>query len=106
VLRRHIAEDDGRVGAAAENRQIGGQFTHPRRARHLVEQRLEDMMIVAVNEGEPDGGPAQAFRGQEPGKPATHDDHVGAIGHRRIVSRRQRAKAITSSSGGTAFSSP
>ena len=49
---------------------------------------------------------AQALRGVEPGEAASQDDDMGPLlAHRPMVSRRHRAKRMTSSAGGTACSS-
>jgi len=76
-----------------------------RRGGDLVQQRLEQVVIGAVNHRDPDRGnptPQGPHEGEasEPG-PDDYDP-----GHSRIVSRRHRAKPITSGSGGIAFSSP
>ncbi len=82
-----------------------------RRGRHLVEHRLEQVVVAAVHQGHAHGCVAQLLRGVETGESAAQDHHVGrgrrgfSGAHRPIVSRRQRANRITSPAGGTASSS-
>ena len=63
-------------------------------------------MVEAVNQGDADRRAPQLLGGREAGEPTTDDHHVGAVAHRCMVSRRQRANEMTSSAGGTADSSP
>ena len=62
------------------------------------------MVIGLVNEDDVHRHAPQSLGDVEPRKAATHNDDAGSA-HRRIVSRRQRAKPTTSATGGTAFSS-
>jgi hypothetical protein len=63
------------------------------------------VMVPSVEKGDGHRRIAEAARGVEAGEAPAEDHHVGKLIHRPIVSRRQRAKRTTSSSGGTAFSS-
>jgi hypothetical protein len=71
---------------------------------HLVEHRLEEVVVGAVHHGDLHRGPPE-FPGEvEPGEAATHDHDTGA--HKCMVSRRQRANPMTSRTGGMADSLP
>ena len=63
-----------------------------RRGRHLVEQRLEEVVVAPVDEGHVDRR-RRAARGRvEPAEAAAHDDHVRmpvAVAHRLIFRGRR-----------------
>jgi len=46
------------------------------RGRHLVEQRLEQVVVGAVNEQHIGRRVAQGLRGREAAEASTHDDHA------------------------------
>ena len=64
LLAQDVADRPGDVG----RRQ--------RRGRHLVEQRLEAMVVLAVEHGHVDGGARERFRGFEPAEARADDDHL------------------------------
>jgi hypothetical protein len=50
--------------------------------RDLIEQRLEGVVIAAVDEGDIDGQMGQGFGGMKAGKAAAYDDDARAAGLR------------------------
>ena len=60
--------------------------------RHLIQQRLKDVMVVAIDDRHLAGDVAEAPRRGEPGKPAANDDHLGQACH-LLYSMRCHAKA-------------
>ena len=106
----HLAEQDVDVALCTENRADGrGDVAGvERRGGDLVEHRLEEVVIPAIDHRHPDRRAPEPLGQVEPRESASHDDHVrhGRDGHSPIVSRRHCAKRTTSSTGGTAASSP
>ena len=75
------AEQDPHIGLAAEDLADGrGDVRRrQRRGRHLVEQRLEQMVVVPVDQRHPARGIAEGARRRDAGEPGPHDDHVGQV---------------------------
>ncbi len=116
LLRRQdpvdVGQDDLGVGlppkGAANRRGDVGRIEGG--AGHLVEHRLEQVVVVPVDDGDADGRRAQFAGSVHAAEAGAHDYHVGklvshdlensrqsAVGsrpYRCIVSRRQRAKRI------------
>ena len=72
----HLAEHDGDVLVLLENvpgrrGDVAGR-EDPR--RHLVQQRLEEVMVRPVDERHLDRRPAQELRSEEPSEPRSDDD--------------------------------
>ena len=58
------------------------------RGRHLIEQRLEQMIIVAVDQRDIDGGAGKRLGGRKPAEAGADDDHMlagGGFPRRRAV---------------------
>ena len=74
---------------------------------HLVEHRLEQVVVAAVHHRHPNRRATQPLGGIEPGEPSAENHHMryASVAHSAIVSLRQRANRTTSSAGGTARSS-
>jgi hypothetical protein len=53
--------------------------------RNLVEQRLKDVVVAAVDDGDVDGEMSQAFGGVQAAESTPDDDHTGAMCCRRIA---------------------
>src|SRR5690606_12140300 len=75
----HLAEDDERVALSAEDhadrlRDIGRS---ERGACHLIEQRLEQVIVVAIDDDQLDGRAAQGARRPQAPEAASDDDHTG-----------------------------
>src|SRR5271165_6395222 len=49
--------------------------------RHLVEQRLEGVVVVLVDERDPDVGIAQFFQRADSAETDAKDDHMGGVSH-------------------------
>ena len=77
-LQREAAQEHGDVARV----QTSG--------RHLVQQRLEGLVDVAVDQGDAHAGVAQAQHGVGTGESTAHDDHVGPA---RAVPRGDRGTA-------------
>jgi hypothetical protein len=70
-----LVEKDGADGLGNVCRRKHGQ-------RDLIEQRLEGVVIAAVDEGDIDGQMGQGFGGMKAGKAAAYDDDARAAGLR------------------------
>ena len=79
---RDLAKDDVDVLLARENtadrrRDVGGRKP---RGRDLIEQRLEQMIVVLIDDGDVEWLSGQHFRGGEPAEAGSDDDDAG-VGH-------------------------
>ena len=92
-LIRHIhaddfAHDDIDVALLAENAAYrrGDVGRGKPRRRHLIQERLKDVMIVAVNDGDADVGVLECLCCFQPAETAAHNDDVrqGQVGSRMI----------------------
>ena len=74
-----LAEEHGRVALAAQNvPQRGGDGGRGEACgRHLVEQRLKRMVIVAIDQQDVHRCGAEGVRGGEPAEAAADDDYPG-----------------------------
>ncbi len=73
-----VGEEDGRVALPPQDVAQGRRDVRrgePGRG-HLVEERLEDVMVVVIDEGDADGGAAEGSRRGEAGETPAHDDDV------------------------------
>ena len=71
---RLVADD-----AANRRRDVGrGQA----RGRHLVEERLEEVVVAAVDHGDPGGAPAKRLGRAQAAKARPDNDDAGAVGRR------------------------
>ncbi len=107
IDRSGLAEQDLDVPGAAKDRpdRRCDVARRQRRRRDLVQHRLEQMVIGAIDQGHVDGAARQLLGEIETREPAPQDHHTRAT-HSRIVSRRQRANRTMSLTGGTASSLP
>src|SRR5208283_1025106 len=69
--------------------------------RHLVEQRLEGVVVVLVDERDPDVGIAQFLERADSAETGAKDDHVGDVRHSfstlsQIMWRRRAIPPLTS----------
>ena len=76
LLAQHLAQ---RRGDGAGRQDAGG---------HLIEQRLEGVVIRLVDQRDLDRRPPQELRGEQPAEPAAHDHHAM---RRRVVHPRASA---------------
>ncbi len=76
-----VARADGPDGMGDVVRGQGG-------GGYLVEQGPESVVVVAVDQGDVDGGRGQAGEDVEPAEPAADDHHTGSNGHTPVVLRR------------------
>src|SRR5581483_7613743 len=79
----YLGEHDPHVAVALEDRaqRIRDLARRQRTSRDLIRQRLEEMEVAAVDEGDVDARTAQALRGLQPAEAAADDDdavHVTA----------------------------
>src|SRR5579863_2995156 len=83
-LRVFLALEDiaQRRGDIAGRKRAGGD---------LVEQRLEEVVIVAVNERDFHGRAAQSLRGGKSAETAAEDDYAMRVCHVRLSARREAA---------------
>ena len=73
--RQNAADRRGDIG----RRKAGG--------RHLVEQRLEQVIIVPVDHRDVEGAAGERFRGGQPAKPGTDDDDTLVHGGFPVATR-------------------
>ena len=74
-----LAEDDRRVALLAQDRaqRLGDVAGRQRAGRDLVEQRLEEVEVAPVDQGQAHlRVDPEAARGVQAGEPATDDDHA------------------------------
>src|SRR6266542_2937728 len=85
VHRDRVREQHLRVLLPAQDRtnRIGDVARRERRGRHLVEERLEEMVIAAIHDGDLNRGVAKCLRGREPSEARTDDDDA-RFTHERI----------------------
>jgi hypothetical protein len=122
IDRLHFAEEHLGIGLVSQYRADRGRDVAgvQRGCRHLVEHRLEEVVIPAVDQGYANGRALEGLRRIQAGEATPQDQDVGLprifalftvhcsplTFQSPIVSRRQRAKRTTSSTGGTASSFP
>ena len=53
--------------------------------RDLIEERLKDVMIAAIDDGDVDGGAAQCARGIQPTKSTTDDEHAWHVLQQYVI---------------------
>ena len=106
VNRHGVAQPHLGVSLTPEDRADGrGDVTGTECRRcHLVQHRLEEMVVVPIHHGHVHRGVRQPLGGVEAAESAAQDHDMRPGAHRPMVSRRQRAKFTTSSTGGTASS--
>ena len=77
----HLGEQDGDVCVTAKDapQRIGDLRRRQRAGRHLVSQRLEQVEVASIDEGDVHRKPGEVQRGLDPAKPAADDDDSGAI---------------------------
>jgi hypothetical protein len=86
------AQQHTRIGLAAQDaadgrRDIGGREA---RRRHLIEQRLEQIVVAPVDDGHIDRNLGQGLRGGQAAKSCPQDHHAMApVGHRRPIAGRR-----------------
>ena len=75
----HVREEDLHVRLAPQDPSDGRRDVprRERRHRHLIEQRLEDVMVAAVDDRDAKRGTAQGAGRIEPAKPAADDHDMG-----------------------------
>lgn len=83
-------EEDRDVGGLAQDGPQRGRNVGwiQRGGGHLREQRLEEMVVTPVGQGDPHGLAGQLAGGVQSAEAAAHDHHVrkgGRSGHRRIL---------------------
>jgi hypothetical protein len=96
----------------------GGNFGwRKNRSRHLIEQRLEDVMVAPINQNDVRIAPLQCASGGNPGKPGAHDhnalsSYLGRTWRRQIGGgprpncfRTGRAECLAGSQSLVAFAS-
>ena len=88
----HLVEQYGGVPLAAQYGadRLGNVGRRQCRGRHLIEQRLEEVVIVPVNDRDLDRRPCQFACGFESAKPGADDNGARAI----APSSRDAARAI------------
>ena len=59
-------------------RDLGGR---ERRCRRLIEQRLKQMMVTAVDDGDPDRRAGEPVDGLQPAEPGADHDHLMSVRH-------------------------
>ncbi len=85
-----LGEDDGRVALAPEDVADRSRDVRRRqsRRRHLVEQRLEHVVVAAVHQGDAHRRPGQrARRGEAPEAPAHDHDVRQRLGRHQLTSK-------------------
>ena len=84
----HLREAEREVPLAAEDgaHRVGDVLGREPRGGHLVEQRLEQVVVAPVDEGDAQRGAAQRPGGPQAAEPGAHDHDVGELlGHQRKV---------------------
>ena len=74
----HLGHADPHVAVPAQHVADGRRDLALREdaGGHLVEERLEEMVVGAVDEGDPHLGVLEGAGGEEPAEPGADDDHV------------------------------
>ncbi len=72
LLAQNVPDRPGDVG----RRQRGG--------RHLIEQRLEAMMVLPVDQRDVDGRAGERFRGFQTAEAGADNDDFGPLGHGKV----------------------
>ena len=101
-----LAEDDRRVALLAQDRaqRLGDLARRQRAGRDLVEQRLEQVEVAPVDEGQPTSGSMPRLLGRvQPGEAAADDDdpvrrRSGGGGAGYVKPRPPRASTLAASS--------
>ena len=90
VHARHLAHHHADVVPVAEHgaKRCGDLVGRKRPRGHLVVERLEQVVVVAVDQGDVGLGVAQRLDGEEAAEAAAHHNHAlpGRIGHARQAS--------------------
>ena len=81
-----LVAQDGADGLGDVGRREHGQG-------HLVEERLKDVVVAAVDDRDVDGEPCEAVGGVDAGKAAADNDHAGAAGPEWLSRLVQRGNA-------------
>ena len=97
---RRLTEENRGVSLLAQDRpdRVCDLRRRERRGRHLVEQRLEEMEVALVDEGNANRRPAECLGGIESREATAEDDDVGAR-----VGRWYRPGRIEDAKLGTRF---
>jgi hypothetical protein len=84
---RHIRQQHARVGLQAQHAADGNRHLPgcEARHRHLIEQRLEEMVILAVEQRDAHGGASQRARHAEAAETSTHHQHVAPQFHAPVL---------------------
>ncbi len=98
----HLREEDLHVQLAAQNPSDGRRDVprRERRHRHLIEQRLEDVMVAPVDDRDADAGTTQGAGRIQPAKPAADDDDMGKRHEGGFMVLRRRSKVAPERSRG------
>jgi hypothetical protein len=90
VRARDLREHDLGVELAAQYRANGCTDVGRRQGcgRDLVEERLEDMVIAAIDDGDVDGGMGKRLGRRQAGEPAADDEHPRAAARSSRPARR------------------
>ena len=95
-----FGQEHANIGLPLENRpqRYGNVRRRESSRRHLVEQRLEQMKVAAIEQSHIDGHSLQPTRAIQSAKPAANDDH--SMGHAGSipVSRAQISSSIRAGS--------
>ena len=80
----HPAEQDPRIRLVAQKGadRRGDVRRRQRRRRHLIEQRLEQVIVAPVDEGDPAGCIAQGLRSAKATEASADDNHMWKLGKR------------------------
>ena len=73
-----VGEEDGRIALPPQDVAQGRRDVRRGEASrgHLVQERLEDVVVVVIDEGDADGRAAQRSRGGEARETSADDDDV------------------------------
>ena len=90
-----LVHEDLGVGLVAQDGAdgLGDVCRRKDRERHLVEQRLEGVVVLAIDDGDVDGEVAQRLGGVKASESCTDDDHAWTL---RSVRRPQVASSVRS----------
>ncbi len=78
VDRQGLGQDDVGVLLAPQNRSdgVGDVGGGERGGRHLIQERLEEIVIAPIHDGDANRGAGEALHGLEPAETGSHDDDV------------------------------
>ena len=79
VEAEHLAQQDFDIGMLRQDVANGSGNLRRRnsRSRDLLQQRLESVMVLAIQEGDLYGQTGQRLGSLQAAKSASHDDHTG-----------------------------